>query len=159
MAGTSTPLSSGAPTSVANHKVSTSLPTCEFSIFKILNISDAQVCLRYFLCPGLFFPLLPPTPSLREVQVLRLSLPPPILFPSRGEQSSIIIHLGGFHCAYYMPHVLNLRFNMVVFLALNQFALFVFCRTFCGALFFPTIATFLGSTLFEEVFLFPHTMS
>jgi E3 ubiquitin-protein ligase MARCH5 len=24
-------------------------------------------------------------------------------------------------------------------------------RTFCGALFFPTIATFLGSTLFEEV--------
>ena len=26
-----------------------------------------------------------------------------------------------------------------------------FARTFCGALFFPTIATFLGSTLFEEV--------
>ena len=37
----------------------------------------------------------------------------------------------------------------------NQFALVVFCRTFCGALFFPTIATFLGSTLFEEVKIFP----
>ena len=39
----------------------------------------------------------------------------------------------------------------------NQFALVVFCRTFCGALFFPTIATFLGSTLFEEVVVFPQT--
>ena len=47
---------------------------------------------KHFSCPGLFFPLLPPTPSQREVRALRPSLPPPIPSPWRGEQSAIIIH-------------------------------------------------------------------
>ena len=42
------------------------------------------------------------------------------------------------------PGVLN---GLYYLLSNNPF----FARTFCGALFFPTIATFLGSTLFEEV--------
>ena len=51
MARTSTSLSSGAPSSIANHKVLASLPFFETyiePIFKLLNISLVQVCSSRF---------------------------------------------------------------------------------------------------------------
>ena len=68
MARTSTSLSSGAPSSVANHKVLASLPFFETyiePIFKLLNISLVQVCSsRFCLQPrvrGKFERCVPPS--------------------------------------------------------------------------------------------------
>ena len=148
MARTSTSLSSGAPSSVANHKVLASLPFFETyiePIFKLLNISLVQVCSsRFCLQPrvrGKFERCVPPS-------LLRSRLRDEVNNPQSSSTQWIPLHLS-------FAQLLTLRLNMVVSVLSNQFALVVFCRTFCGALFFPTIATFLGSTLFEEVMTFP----